>query len=300
LIDEDSYLNGLCYEDCSWSKKYDAYLFDSLRKTADGGFIIAGGDCTVGDGCNDLLLLKSDVGGNEEWRRSFSNYGDGQSIEETADGGFIVVGYDYDVGAWLLKTDAEGIAEWTQTNFDAPEERDLHRDIVLESVVQAIDGGFIATGHKWIERNRSSDQTDGFAPISNSLGLFLFKADQKGNEVWRKNMGDGLGRSVIQTTDGGFIVCGDSLSWHLGQLKSLVWLLKADDEGNEIWSKTYGGGVPFSVQETVDGGFIVTGMGGILLLKIGWSRERRVEEDRGRRRAGTVFLRSWALGARMP
>ncbi len=271
LIDVDSYLNGLCYEDCEWSKKYDAYLFDSLRQTADGGFIIAGSDCTVDDDCNDLLLLKFDVGGNEEWKRSFTNYGDGQSIEETTDGGFIVVGNDNDVGAWLLKTDAQGIEEWKQANFDMPEEIDQNRDIILESVVQAIDGGFIATGHKQIERNRSSDETDdGFDPISNSLGLFLFKADQKGNEVWRKNMGEGYGRSIVQTTDGGFIVCGESWNWHGGGFKLLVWLLKIDDEGNEIWSKAYGDGVPFSVQETVDRGFITTGSssGGILLLKV--------------------------------
>ena len=56
-------------------------------------------------------------------------------------------------------------------------------------------------------------------------------------------------------------------------------MLKTDVGGNEEWRKTYGDGVPTnssgsSVQQTVDGGFIVTGtserevdVGSVLLLK---------------------------------
>ena len=47
--------------------------------------------------------------------------------------------------------------------------------------------------------------------------------------------------------DGGFIVMGKG------------FLLKTDGQGNEEWRKTFGGGDSYSVQQTVDGGFIVTG-----------------------------------------
>ena len=38
--------------------------------------------------------------------------------------------------------------------------------------------------------------------------VFLLKTDGQGNQEWRKTFGGGLGRSVQQTVDGGFIVAG--------------------------------------------------------------------------------------------
>ena len=47
-----------------------------------------------------------------------------------------------------------------------------------------------------------------------------------------------------------------------------MFLLKTDGSGNEQWRKTFGVGRSYSVQQTTDGGFIVTGNDGdVLLLK---------------------------------
>ena len=49
-----------------------------------------------------------------------------------------------------------------------------------------------------------------------------------------------------------------------------MFLLQTDGQGNEEWRKDFGQGYGSSVQETVDGGFIVTGMdfrGEVFLLK---------------------------------
>ena len=68
--------------------------------------------------------------------------------------------------------------------------------------------------------------------------------------------------SVQQTTDGGYIILGhtkpNGIRWD-------VYLIKTDDNGIEEWSQTFGDIVTFSldfgnsVQQTTDGGYIITG-----------------------------------------
>jgi hypothetical protein len=81
--------------------------------------------------------------------------------------------------------------------------------------------------------------------------------------MWDKTFGGpifDIAESVQQTSDGGYIIAGDTDSYDDSEQDA--WLIKTDSTGNVMWDKTFGGSndeQAFSVQQTSDGGYIIAG-----------------------------------------
>jgi hypothetical protein len=116
-------------------------------------------------------------------------------------------------------------------------------------VQQTSDGGYIAVGY-----TSSRDSTP-------ERAILLVKLDASGNSQWAKTfraIGGMMGSSVVQTSDGGYVVAGNA-TWH-------PCLIKTDAYGNELWRSCLGKSWAnaYSVVRLGDTGYTVvvgTGLG---------------------------------------
>jgi len=173
------------------------------------------------------------------------------SIQQTHDGGYIMAGYTTTYGAggndvYLVKTNSSGAILWTKT-FGGTS------DDFAFSVQQTTDRGYIVAG-----------STASFGAGGNDV--YLIKTDSTGTYQWSKTYGkagDEFGYSVQQTLEGGYIINGFTNS--MGSWYSDQYLIKTNSIGDTLWTKVFGGGTynhfaSFIVQQTLDGGYISSGI----------------------------------------
>ena len=184
------------------------------------------------------------------WQKTFGgSYNDeAYSIQQTTDGGYIVAGYTYSFGAggsdvYVIKLDENGNKVWEKTYGGSG-------DDYAFSIQQTTDGGYIVAGY-----------TSSFG--EGNYDFYIIKLDANGNKLWEKTFGGSYNDkaySIQQTTDGGYIVAGSTISF--GEGGSDVYVIKLDKNGDKVWEKTFGGiadDEAKSIQQTTDGGYIVAG-----------------------------------------
>ena len=246
-----------------WTQTFGGSSADygmSVQQTTDGGYIIAGFTNSYGAGSDDVYLIKTNYLGVEEWPPPPVTFGGsandhGYSVQQTTDGGYIIAGMTGSYGAgsadvYLIKTYADGSEEWPQPVSFGGSENDYGL-----SVQQTSNGGYIIAG--W---------TESYPAVS--ADVYLIKTYADGSEEWPQPVTFGgnnvdLGHSVQQTSEGGYIIAGETHGLAVGTMDA--WLIKTDANGDSLWTRTFGendADEATSVQQTADGGYILAGYTG--------------------------------------
>ncbi len=233
--------------DTLWSKIIGAGTSDMgpvfIQKTSDDGYIVFANRVDNSHFFNQIWITKLDSIGGMQWYQTIDDYNLGQSSQagqQTSDGGYVITGIPS-----LVKTNATGNPLWNKFYAGAV------GNVYANSVKQTNDGGYVVGGF-----------TADFG--AGGYDIYINKTDSVGTLIWSKTYGgsrDDYSYSIQQTTDGGFIIAGKTYSFE-DSINGDVYLIKTDSNGNLLWSKTYGGtglDEANSVQQTVDGGFIISG-----------------------------------------
>lgn len=220
-----------------------------LLATSDGGYIIAGSTKSYGASHYDVMLLKVDSLGNEEWHKTYGgvNADCGYAIVATSDGGYAIAGYTASYGSgtdiWLIKVDSSGNVEWNKTYGGGGIEYGY--DMIATS-----DGGFAIVG-----------RTNSYG--AGGFDVWLVKVDASGTLEWSQaygGTGTEYGYGLVACSDGGYAIAGYTNSYGSGNYD--VWLIKTDSSGGTEWTKTYGSNnaeYGYDLTATSDGGYAIIG-----------------------------------------
>ena len=203
-----------------------------------------------------------------EWQKCLGGSGvdEAISIQQTNDGGYIVTGKTLsnngDVTGnhgvsdfWVVKLNGLGAIQWQRSLGGSNHDRGY-------SIQQTSDGGYIVAGQ--------TESNDGdVSGLYGDIDFWVVKLNSLGAIQWQKTLGGSEWEeawSVRQTTDGGYIVAGRSISQDGDVTENHggfdFWVVKLDETGTLQWQKSLGGSmddIAYSVRQTIDGGYIVTG-----------------------------------------
>lgn len=200
-----------------------------------------------------------------------------ETMKETFDGGFILGGTSLSdetgdktqptrggADYYVVRTDMYGVKLW-DARFGGS------ADDELTSLQQTTDGGYILGGTSNSGIGGDKTQANWDTSYHAYGDYWIVKIDASGHKLWDKRFGgiyDETMTSVIQTSDGGYLLGGYSSSLVSGDKTQTTWggpdywVVKTDANGNKLWDKRFGGNRNDqlkSLQQTRDGGYILAG-----------------------------------------
>lgn len=222
---------------------------NALVETPEGDFVIVTASDAIFKGGSQPWIVQYNIKGDRVWDRYFPEGYYLRNIVRCSSGGYAAVGIATPVVAadnefWLLKIDEKGEHVWNSTFVKTDDDH-------AWGLVETPDGGFLLCG--------SSHEMPG-----GTLDVWIIKTDSDGNHVWNRTYGypshnDG-GYSIVTTVGGGYVLAGYTEG--SGTASSDAWLLGIDEEGNQLWNRTYGGTndyIAYGVIQLSSGDYAITG-----------------------------------------
>ena len=179
--------------------------------------------------CDDIGLENDNKVNSRSFINSFGTswYEYGWGLTQLHDGGFAVVGRkeqrsNKKADMILIRTDENGFGIWEKTYGGSDNDEGY-------SVVQTPDGNILSVGFSWSYGNKQQ--------------ILVVKTDLSGHLIWRKTYGGSnreIGHKAIISSDGNILIVGQTNSPGISRGNDDIWLIKIDQDGNEIWNKAYG------------------------------------------------------------
>jgi len=238
--------------DSLWLKTYGGSIDDAAYEVdicEDSGYIMSGSTCSFADGFAAAYLIRTNNNGDTLWTKTYEkkDFNGANCMIKTNIDGFILVGVTEidppSADGLVIKTNSIGDTLWLNTYGGASYDE-------LYSICEDNNGNYLICGTTYNLVNGSYD-------------IYVIKITVNGELIWDRSFG-GTGPdnsySIIQTNDNNYVIVGSTESFGAEGID--VYLIKINSDGDTIWTRTFGGASDdwaSSIQETVDGGYIILG-----------------------------------------
>jgi len=213
------------------------------------GYIITGYTSTDANGLSDIWILYIGDNGDSLASVKYGSWSSDQGycIRPNVDQGFITTSrssiYQWGDQIHLMKLDISLDTIWTKL-YGGPMQDYGHW------VEETSDYGYIIAGRTYTTSYPESGDA------------WVIKTDNNGDTTWTKKYGgadEDIFYAVVET-ENGYIFAGQTWSFGAGLID--VYVVRTDDNGDTIWTKTYGAAgaeYAYRIFESDDGNYVIAG-----------------------------------------